>query len=193
MSVTSLHINFALTLGVAVVLCVLGLTLNNLTLMLACMLISPILEIPLDFASRRKRAWSRLAMLLILPVIGYIVGKVVPKHKTGKDVSWLDAAGKAYAENAPGSYILGGVVAIACGLLLKRSTTNPVIAVAINLATALLPQCIALGYYTSDNYSDSDMLACILVFSINVSGLVVGSTLGDFLGIQPVETGLQEK
>lgn len=184
MSVTSLHTNFALTLGVAVVLCVLGFTLNNLTLMLACMLISPILEIPFDFASRRKRAWSRLAMLLVLPVIGFIVGKVVPKHNTGKGVSWLDAAGKAYADNAPQSYISGGVVAIACGFLLKRSATNPILAVAINLATTLLPQCIALGYYASDNYSVADMLACILVFSINVSGLVVGSALGNFLGLR---------
>lgn len=173
---------FALLLGVATVLCVLGFLYDDYTLMLACMLISPILDLPLDIVLSKRDVWSRLAMLVALPTTGFLVGKLAPRdvsHKNlGNPKSRLNMAGRAYAENAPRSYIVSAVVAIVCGVLLKQSADRPILAVAINLATALLPQCVALGYYAAVHESSSDMLACVYVFAINVGGLVLGAQAG---------------
>lgn len=173
---------FAVALGIAAVLCLLGFTTNNLSLMLACMLVSPILDIPLDFVMNEgAHQWKRLLILLALPCVGYVAGLIDPVKRSEMGNSFLNSAGKTYADNAPGSYIVGGVVALVCGVLLRRSASSPVIAVAINLATALLPQCLAIGYYLSNNFPLSDVLACMLVFVINVVGLACGAKLGAIL------------
>lgn len=167
--------NYAMLLGVATVLCVVGLVQDNLSVFFACMLISPILDIPLDFMNGADGIRPRLATLLVLPVIGVLMGLL---DGTITRSGLMDGVGKAYVDGAPWSFVVSAVVAVVCGILLRQTRTSPVIAVAINLATSLLPQCIALGYYAVNaKYTTFDVAACAFVFALNIFGLIAGVSI----------------
>ena len=75
------------------------------------------------------------------------------------------------------------IVAFVCGLILHLVKNDHVIGVAINLATALLPQNFAMGFmlnnilFNKSQINNEDLIICLMITFINIFGLLFGSSI----------------
>tara|TARA_B100000902_G_C27317729_1_gene922409 strand:- start:2903 stop:3472 length:570 start_codon:yes stop_codon:yes gene_type:complete len=168
---------FIFKLLLSIILCVIGLVNDNLIVFLSSMLISPILDAVIEISNNINNTYTLLIGLFIPLVAGLILSIFIQTP-----TKYLINAGAIFYSDKI-KFLWSSIVAITCGFILHLSDSNPIIGVAINLACALLPQNIALGYYLGDiilkknNFTLIDLIICLLITIINIFGLLLGDSL----------------
>ena len=175
--------SFYLKLLIAIILCSIGLLTQNMPIFLSCMLISPVLDLVIEISRINifKKNFSILLLLstIFIPAVGGFIiaffSKITPMI--------VNIAKGFYHDHKINTslFLMGFIVAFVCGLILHLVKNDAIIGVAINLATALLPQNFALGFmlnnliFNTDQINIDDLIICLMITFINIFGLLSGS------------------
>lgn len=175
--------SFYAKLLIAIILCSIGLLTENMPIFLSCMLISPVLDLVIEISRINvfKYNFSLLHLLstIFIPAVaGFIIAffsKITPMLVN-------IAKGFNHDHKINTSLILiSFVVAFVCGLILHLVKNDAIIGVAINLATALLPQNFAFGFmlnnliFNKSQVINDDLIICLMITFVNIFGLLFGS------------------
>ena len=175
---------FYTKLFIAIILCSIGLLTQNMPIFLSCMLISPVLDLVIEISNINviKHNYSILlfSSIFIPAICGFFIAfftKVTPMI--------VNIAKSFYHDRKINNSLIisGFIVAFVCGLILHLVKNDPIIGVAINLATALLPQNFALGFmlnnlvFNKSNINTDDLIICLMITFINIFGIVLGNSV----------------
>ena len=168
---------------IAIILCSIGLLTQNMPIFLSCMLISPVLDLVIEI-SRINVFKNNFSILLLLSTIfipaicGFFIAfftKITPMLVN-------IAKGFHHDHKINTSLVLVAfIVAFVCGLILHLVKNDAIIGVAINLATALLPQNFAMGFmlnnilFNKSQVNNDDLIICLMITFINIFGILSGS------------------
>lgn len=177
--------SFYVKLLIAITLCSIGLLTQNMPIFLSCMLISPVLDLLIEISQINvfKNNFSVLLLLssIFIPaVFGFFIAffaKITPMI--------VNIAKGFYHDHKINSnlFLMSFIVAFVCGLILHLVKNDHVIGVAINLATALLPQNFAMGFmlnnilFNKSQINNEDLIICLMITFINIFGLLFGSSI----------------
>ena len=175
---------FYTKLFIAIILCSIGLLTQNMPIFLSCMLISPVLDLVMEISNinviKHNFSILLLSTIFIPAICGFFIAfftKITPMI--------MNIAKGFYHDHKINNslFISVFIVAFVCGLILHLVKNDPIIGVAINLATALLPQNFALGFmlnnlvFNKSNINTDDLIICLMITFINIFGIVLGNSV----------------
>lgn len=177
--------SFYVKLLIAIILCSIGLLTQNMPIFLSCMLISPVLDLVIEIfrinVSNNKFLLLMLLSTIFIPAVaGFIIAffsKITPMI--------VNIAKGFYHDHKINTslMLIAFIVAFVCGLILHLVKNDAIIGVAINLATALLPQNFAMGFmlnnilFNKSRINNEDLIICLMITVINIFGLLIGSSI----------------
>lgn len=177
--------SFYAKLLIAIILCSIGLLTQNMPIFLSCMLISPVLDLVIEISTINVIKYNFSLLLLLSTIfIPAVAGFIIAFFSKITPMIVNIAKGFYHDHKINTSLIfMGFIVAFVCGLILHLVKNDAIIGVAINLATALLPQNFALGFmlnnliFNRSQVNNDDLIICLMITFINIFGLLSGSSV----------------